>query len=125
MLTILQMGSVSLNLLLLTILARVNLRVCDYVTVSILLTRAVVTYLLFKLMSEGHEGYHYDRKQLHDSITYPVLLSLLLFAVNWKIDLSFCIPIMLIGHSLESKNAYTDADNNMDCFVLPANDVLR
>ena len=83
-----------------TIIACFNLKVCDYITVVTLLVRIAIVVLLFKLRDAGYEYYNFDRKLLFDTLVFQIVPSLLLFTVNWKIELCFTIPVLLISQTI-------------------------
>ena len=82
------------------IIACFNLKVCDYITVVTLLVRIAIVVLLFKLRDAGYEYYNFDRKLLFDALVFQIVPSLLLFTVNWKIELCFTIPVLIISHTI-------------------------
>ena len=97
--TILTFSSIFL-LITMTIIACFNLKICDYITVVTLLVRIAVVVLLFKLRDAGYEYYQFDKKLLFDTLVFQVVPSLLLFTVNWKIELCMTIPVTVISHTI-------------------------
>ena len=91
-----QIGSLSANLLVFSILSRIKLKSIDYVMLSIIVVRCIVTFLLFKFSIENKPGFeNIDLKVLNDSIIFIFLPTLQLAVVNWKFDLLLTVPLAI------------------------------
>ena len=106
------------------VLACFKLSVCDYTCVVVLLTRVAIAVLLFKLRSDGYESFQFDRKLLSDSIIFAVIPSVILFAVNWMIELCFTLPVLIISQYVALQYALADQDGNTDCFDLSGQEYI-
>ena len=94
-LPIMQFGTMAVNATIIWLLSKVRLWFVDVCTLSILLTRCFITYLLFKFALEKQPGFeHIDIKQLQDSVVLAVLPFIICTSVNWKIELFLTAPIL-------------------------------
>ncbi len=72
-----QIGSLSANLIVCSILSKITLKSVDYTMLSIVLVRCIVTFLLFKFSIENRPGFeNIDLKVLNDSIIFIFLPTL-------------------------------------------------
>ena len=119
-LTILQLGTVTINTTLIWLLSKWKLWCLDISTLSILVVRCVITWLLFKFTLEGQSGFSsIDIKQLQDSVIFVALPALLLTSCNWQIDLILTAPILLVSNTITVMSAFSTEGNNMECYADP------
>jgi len=92
----------------------------DICTLSILLTRCLVTFHLFRSTLDGRAANkHVDIKQLQDSVIFVTLPFLLFSSCNWKIDSILTIPILMVSNTMTTMHAYSTEGNNMECYADP------
>ena len=62
-LTLMQMGSAAATLILFSVLSKIRLQLIDFLLLSTMVIRCIVTFLLFKFSSEQKPGFdNFDQK---------------------------------------------------------------
>ena len=62
---------------------------------------------------------------MSDSLVFAILPSLLLFSVNWKIELCFTLPVLILGQIGMQHASFAGENGNMDCFDVPAEEYIN
>ena len=117
-LPIMQFGTMSVYATIIWLVSKVRLWVVDVYTLSILLFRCIITYLLFKFALEKQPGFeHIDIKQLQDSVVLAVLPFIICASVNWQIELFLTTPVLAISQIMTTMRAYSTDGDNMSCYA--------
>ena len=110
-------GSVTITCTLIVLLSCFTLVFMDYSNIIFLVTRAIVAFVLFRVIKNKNAGFEdTDLKPMHDCIQFIVFPGLLLCTVNMKIDLLATFPLSIICINYSYKSAFTTEGDNMDCY---------
>ena len=103
-LLLMQFGVFNTNVTLVYLLAKWKLWFTDITVLTLLVSRCLITYLLFKFTSDARPGFeHIDIKELQDSVVFVHLPSLILVSCNWKIDSLLSFPICVVAQLMTFK----------------------
>ena len=117
-----QFGGIAIICVFFLLLTKFWRCVVDYILICILISRGITTIVLFTFINEEKEGFeNIDRKELIDSMIFVFLPTFSLISVNWKFDLTICVPILVITHSLCVKYSFNHDDDNLSCYKNPEN----
>lgn len=79
-------------------LTKWKVRIVDLTVLCILICRIVVTFLLFKWSGDKTEGYgNVDSKMLNDSIAIVVIPAMLLFSLDFRLEIGITAPLFAIS----------------------------
>ena len=111
------MGSVTVVATILFGLSCYKLVLVDFTNITVLVTRAIVAFILFEAIKNKYEGFEStDIKPMHDCITFIIFPALLLCSVNMKIELLATFPLSIVCIFLSYKNAFAEDGDNMSCY---------
>lgn len=111
-------GSITLTVSLIFLLSKISLAVIDFATIMIVSTRAVLIFAIFSMIGNGVTAFEQvDLKQLADGINFVAFPAMLLFAINWKVEIFLTVPTFLISIYYCLQLAYAQEDGNLACFI--------
>ena len=61
----------------------------------------------------------YDRKLLYDATAFVSIISLLIYSVNFKLDILTSVPISIFAMVKSIQMAFDPENNNVDCYLEP------
>lgn len=79
-------------------LTKWKVRIVDFTVLCILIGRIIVTFLLFKWNGDQTKGYeNVDSKLLNDSISIVVIPAMLLFSLDFRLEIGLTAPLFAIS----------------------------
>ena len=112
-----QLGSAIFSLTVYVIVCKFFPRLAGFLLFWLACVRIAMTFLLFHMTSKGVEGFELiDPKELHDSIPLITMPFLITAACNWRFNILFSVPLVLISTILATQQAYKAEDDNMACY---------
>ena len=111
-------GQITLTVTLLVLLSCITLVLIDFTNIIMLVSRAIVVFILFEAIRNQHAGFaEVDLKPMNDTITLIVIHALLLYTVNMKIELLVTCPVAFICIYISLQSAFVDDGQNMSCYM--------
>ena len=110
-------GSVSLFATIAWLLSLISLRLIDYTSILILLSRWATIFALVRLF--GGNGFeNNDLKELYGVVEFVMVPCFLVCQTNWKFDLCLTVPLTIVASVYSINVAFTVEDGNMDCYKI-------
>ena len=97
--------------------SKVHLGFVDYITLVMVVTRGITCIFMFKSINAGAAGFEdVDLKQMSDTITFIGLPGLILFSINWKVELFVTSPVIIVSSYMTIYAAFSTEGENMACY---------